>query len=95
METALLIGTIVAITSIATFGRVEDPAEIVWVAALSVFAVPYASAFLVALGSTSTFGRPLVFRSKRALAFRASTIDVPAWGSWTIEDGDARVSRTA
>ena len=36
----------------------DDPADVVWVAALSVMAVPYAAALLVALFSTMKPSRP-------------------------------------
>jgi len=56
-ETAMLIGTILAIVTTVGMGKVDDPAQIAWIAALSVLAVPYASALLVALGSTIDLGR--------------------------------------
>jgi len=59
METVMLVGTIIAIVGTIHIRRLEDPAEQIWVAALAVMAVPYASALLVALGSTINikFGR--------------------------------------
>ena len=56
-ETAMLIGTLLAIVTTVGMGKVDDPAQIAWIAALSVLAVPYASALLVALGSTIDLGR--------------------------------------
>jgi hypothetical protein len=59
-ETVLLIATMAAIASTAIIGRLDDPAEVVWCLALAVLAIPYASAVLVALGSTIQLGyRPL------------------------------------
>jgi cellulose synthase/poly-beta-1,6-N-acetylglucosamine synthase-like glycosyltransferase/exo-beta-1,3-glucanase (GH17 family) len=57
-ETALLIGTIAAIIGTTWSTQFDDPADVVWVAALSVMAVPYAAALLVALFSTLRLGRP-------------------------------------
>jgi hypothetical protein len=56
-ETAMLIGTILAILTTVGMGKVDDPAQIAWIAALTVLAVPYASALLVAFGSTIDLGR--------------------------------------
>jgi hypothetical protein len=58
-ETALLIGTIAAIFGTMWSTQFDDPADVVWVAALSVMAVPYAAALLVALFSTMKLGRPV------------------------------------
>jgi cellulose synthase/poly-beta-1,6-N-acetylglucosamine synthase-like glycosyltransferase len=59
-EVILLLATMGAIASTAIIGRLDDPAEVVWCMALAVLAVPYASAVLVALGSTIQLGyRPL------------------------------------
>ncbi|TAL03842.1 MAG: glycosyltransferase [Rhodospirillaceae bacterium] len=57
METIMLIGTAVAITATVAVTHLQDPADLVWVAALAVMAVPYASAVLVAMGSTIKLGR--------------------------------------
>ncbi|MSO73037.1 MAG: glycosyltransferase, partial [Rhodospirillaceae bacterium] len=51
-ETAMLAGTVVAIIAVGLRSQVDDPAEIAWVAALFILAVPYACAVFVALGST-------------------------------------------
>ena len=51
-EAALLIGTIAAIFGTMWSTQFDDPADVVWVAALSVMAVPYAAALLVSLFST-------------------------------------------
>ncbi len=56
-EAALLIGTIAAIFGTMWSTQFDDPADIVWVAALSVMAVPYAAALLVAFFSTMKPGR--------------------------------------
>jgi hypothetical protein len=56
-EAALLIGSIAAIVGTAWSTGFDDPADVVWVAALSVMAVPYAAALLVALFSTTKLGR--------------------------------------
>jgi len=59
-EAALLIGTIAAIFGTMWSTQFDDPADFVWVAALTVMAVPYAAALLVALFSTMKLGRPSV-----------------------------------
>ena len=60
-ETAMLVGTIIAIVGTIHIRRLEDPAERIWVTALVIMAVPYAASLLVALGSTFKFGwRPTV-----------------------------------
>ncbi len=56
-EVCMLAGTILAIGSSFAMHKVDDPADLTWIAALTVLAVPYASAVLVALGSTVNFGR--------------------------------------
>jgi hypothetical protein len=56
-ETGMLAGTILAIITTIALGKVDDPAQIAWIAALFVLAVPYASALLVAFGSTVKLGR--------------------------------------
>jgi hypothetical protein len=58
-EFALLIGTVAAIFGTMWSTKFDDPADFVWVAALTVMAVPYVSALLVALFSTSKLGRPV------------------------------------
>jgi cellulose synthase/poly-beta-1,6-N-acetylglucosamine synthase-like glycosyltransferase/exo-beta-1,3-glucanase (GH17 family) len=57
METAMLVGTVLAIIATVTVTRVDDPAEVVWAFALGVMAVPHAAAVLVAVGSTVKLGR--------------------------------------
>ena len=57
-EAALLVGTIAAIFGTMWSTQFDDPADVVWVAALSVMAVPYAAALLVALFSTMKPNRP-------------------------------------
>jgi hypothetical protein len=59
-ESALLVGTIAAIFGTMWSTQFDDPADVVWVAALTVMAVPYAAALLVALFSTMKLGRPSV-----------------------------------
>jgi hypothetical protein len=59
-EAALLLGTIAAIFGTMWSTQFDDPADFVWVAALSVMAVPYAAALLVALFSTMKLRRPAV-----------------------------------
>ena len=54
-ETVMLIGVLIAV-GLTLMGKLEDPAEFAWLAALSVMAVPYAAALLVALGSTIKLG---------------------------------------
>jgi cellulose synthase/poly-beta-1,6-N-acetylglucosamine synthase-like glycosyltransferase len=60
METAMLVGTIVAMIATVVVTHVDDPADAVWLAALGVMAVPYASALIVAIGSTVKLGRRVV-----------------------------------
>jgi hypothetical protein len=50
-EVVFLGATIAAIVAMVMKGA-NDPAEVAWLAALIVLAVPYASALLMALGST-------------------------------------------
>jgi len=59
-EATLLIGTIAAIFGTTWSTQFDDPADVVWVAALSVMAVPHAAALLVALFSTMKLRRPAV-----------------------------------
>jgi hypothetical protein len=59
-ETALLMATVLAIVGTVWSTQFDDPADIVWVAALTVMALPYASALMVALFSTLKLGRPTV-----------------------------------
>lgn len=56
-EAMLLAGTVAAIFGTMWSTGFDDPADVVWVAALSVMAVPYAAALLVALLSTTKLGR--------------------------------------
>lgn len=56
-EAALLVGTVAAVFGTMWSTGFDDPADVVWVAALSVMAVPYAAALLVALFSTTQLGR--------------------------------------
>jgi exo-beta-1,3-glucanase (GH17 family)/cellulose synthase/poly-beta-1,6-N-acetylglucosamine synthase-like glycosyltransferase len=58
-EAALLIGTLAAIVGTVWSTQFDDPADVMWIAALSVMAVPYAAALLVALFSTTKLGRPV------------------------------------
>lgn len=58
-EVALLAGTIAAIVGTTWSTGMDDPADFMWVAALTVMAVPYAAALLVALFSTLKLGRPV------------------------------------
>jgi len=58
-EAALLIGTVGAIVGTMWSTKFHDPADVVWIAALSVMAAPYAAALLVALFSTMKLGRPV------------------------------------
>ncbi|MCB2106444.1 MAG: hypothetical protein KDE14_02030, partial [Rhodobacteraceae bacterium] len=51
-EAALLLATLLAIAGTVWVTQVDDPAELVWISALAVMAVPYAAALIVALGST-------------------------------------------
>jgi hypothetical protein len=57
METVMLAGTVLAIVATVYVTGFDDPADKVWAAALAVMAVPYASAVLVAIGSTVKIGR--------------------------------------
>lgn len=59
-EAALLLGTVGAIFGTTWSTQFDDPADVVWVAALSVMAVPHAAALLVAAFSTMRIGRPVV-----------------------------------
>jgi len=58
-ETIMLVGTIIAVFGTMWSTQFDDPADIVWVAALSVMSIPYASALTVAFFSTMNFGRPV------------------------------------
>src|SRR5262249_19838730 len=55
-DAAMLAGTVIAIVKTIASGKTDDPAQIAWVAGLFVLSVPYASAVLVALGSTLQLG---------------------------------------
>jgi cellulose synthase/poly-beta-1,6-N-acetylglucosamine synthase-like glycosyltransferase len=59
-ETALLIATVAAIFGTMWSTQFDDPADVVWVIALAVMAVPYAAALTVALFSTLKLGRLVV-----------------------------------
>jgi hypothetical protein len=50
-EVTFFIATVAAIAAMVAKGA-HDPAEVAWLAALIVLAVPYAAAVLMALGST-------------------------------------------
>jgi cellulose synthase/poly-beta-1,6-N-acetylglucosamine synthase-like glycosyltransferase len=56
-ETMMLIGIVLAFFGSAYATQLDDPAEMVWAAALGVMAVPFAASVIVALGSTLSFGR--------------------------------------
>ncbi|MSO97071.1 MAG: glycosyltransferase [Rhodospirillaceae bacterium] len=56
-ETALLIATVAAIFGTMWSTQFDDPADMMWVAALTVMAIPYASALTVGLFSTLKLGR--------------------------------------
>jgi exo-beta-1,3-glucanase (GH17 family)/cellulose synthase/poly-beta-1,6-N-acetylglucosamine synthase-like glycosyltransferase len=58
-EVALLVGTLAAIAGTTWSTQFDDPADVAWVAALTVMAVPYAAALLVASFSTVRLGRPV------------------------------------
>ena len=83
-ETAMLIGTILAIIITIHIRRLDDPAERIWVTALVIMAVPYAASLLVALGSTFKFGwRPTVVAQTEvtpppAPVFGPSKMDIAA-----------------
>ena len=57
-EAMFLAGTLLAIAGTTWSTGFDDPADYVWVMALCVMAVPYASALTVALFSTLKIGRP-------------------------------------
>jgi cellulose synthase/poly-beta-1,6-N-acetylglucosamine synthase-like glycosyltransferase/exo-beta-1,3-glucanase (GH17 family) len=59
-ETMFLIATIVAIFGTMWSTQFDDPADYVWVAALSTMAIPYAAALVVSFFSTMKFGRPVL-----------------------------------
>jgi hypothetical protein len=56
-EAILLAGTVAAIVGTMRSTKFDDPADVVWVAALAVMAVPHAAALLVATFSTMKRGR--------------------------------------
>jgi len=56
-ETAFLGAIIVAMVGTAAATQLDDPADLVWQAALGVMAVPFVASLIVALGSTLRFGR--------------------------------------
>ena len=57
VEALMLAGHILAIAAIVITSKVDDPAEVVWVAALAVMSVPYAAAVALALVCTLRLGR--------------------------------------
>ena len=71
----MLAGTILAILSTFWMGKVDDPADVAWIAALSVLAVPYASAVLVALGSTLNLRGRAAPAPDLAPVYPASTLE--------------------
>ncbi|MDX2143396.1 MAG: glycosyltransferase [Rhodospirillaceae bacterium] len=79
-ETALLVGSLLAIFGTMWSTQFDDPADVVWIAALTVMALPYASALTVALFSTLKLGRPLVEHPDIAPApvLNPSKLDVAA-----------------
>ena len=56
-ETTLLALTFAAMVGSMAETGLDDPADLVWQAALGVMAMPYAASLIVALGSTVRFGR--------------------------------------
>jgi hypothetical protein len=79
-ETALLVGTIAATFGTMWSTKFDDPADVMWVAALSVMAVPYAAALLVALFSTMKLGRTVAQNPDiaPATAVASSKLDLAA-----------------
>jgi hypothetical protein len=59
----------------------DDPADVAWVAALSVMAVPYAAALLVALFSTMKLGRSVAQNPDIAPAPVASSASKMDWAA--------------
>ncbi len=78
VETILLVATLTAIATTTMVSGLDDPAEQVWVAALAVMAVPYASALLVAIGSTIQVRRRPIPQSEPVPVFQASNLDIAA-----------------
>ncbi|MBL8630875.1 MAG: glycosyl transferase, partial [Rhodospirillaceae bacterium] len=60
METVMLVLTLGAVFGTMWSTQFDDPADKVWVAALSVMAIPYAAAVLVSFFSTMKLGRPVL-----------------------------------
>jgi len=77
-EAFFLVATIAAIASTAIIGQLDDPAEVVWCLALAVLAIPYASAVLVALGSTIQFSPRSLPQTDIAPVLQASKMDLAA-----------------
>lgn len=77
-EVGMLAGTILAIMSTFWTGKVDDPADVAWIAALSVLAVPYASAVLVALGSAVNLGRRTAPAPDLTPVYPTSNLDLAA-----------------
>jgi len=77
-ETILLLATAAAIVSTAVIGRLDDPAEVVWACALGVLGIPYASAVLVALGSSVQFGRRPLPEAEIAPVLQPQELDLAA-----------------
>jgi cellulose synthase/poly-beta-1,6-N-acetylglucosamine synthase-like glycosyltransferase len=74
-ETVMLAATITAIVATTTVTHLEDPADIVWIVALTIMAVPYAAAVVVALGSTVKLGRRPVLEPEFAPVPAMVTVD--------------------
>ena len=72
-EAALLIGTAAAIFGTLRSTQFDDPADVMWVAALSVMGVPYAATLVVALFSTMKHRRPLAQKPDIAPAPRVTS----------------------
>jgi len=77
-ETALFAAICIAMMATAYVSRLDDPADRVWFAALAVMAVPYASALLVALGSTIQMRRRPIPQPEPAPVFQQSELDLAA-----------------
>ena len=78
VETVLLIALLGAIMTVTVVSQLEDPAERVWVAALTVMAIPYAASLMVAVGSTVQFARRPVPQPEPESVFQASKLDIAA-----------------
>lgn len=77
-EAVLFAATVTAIVATAVIGRLDDPAEVVWVIALGVLGLPHASALLVAMGSTIQFGQRPLPQADLAPALQTSNADLAA-----------------